>query len=283
MKIDTHQHFWKLERGDYRWLTSELEPLYRDFLPQDLAPLLRASDMQATIAVQAADSEAETEYLLSLADQHNWIIGVVGWVDLAAPTAVASINRLAQHPKLLGLRPMIQDIDDDTWMLDRALHAALAAMVAHKLSFDALVLPRHLGHLDDFLTQNPDLSVVIDHCAKPQIGAQNIEPWATQISAIAQHTNVFCKISGLVTEAAPQWQVDDLDPFVAHVVKAFGPNRLLFGSDWPVLNLASNYAQWRDIFEDMWHAHTPHLPTTTLDDNAFTAYPRLRPFKSSLA
>lgn len=277
MKIDTHQHFWQLSRGDYTWLTSDLEPLYRDFLPQDLEPLMQESGMSATIAVQAADSEAETEYLLSLADQHSWIIGVVGWVDLAAPTAVASIERLAQQPKLVGLRPMIQDIDDDTWMLQDVLRPALEAMRAANLTFDALVLPRHLGHLDSFLTRYPELAVVIDHCAKPQIRNNSFEPWATQISDLAHHNNLYCKLSGLLTEAAPNWQPGDIEPYLAHILQAFGPKRVLFGSDWPVLNLASDYGQWRELFETLWRAHTSELPTGALDDNALAAYGRLRP------
>jgi L-fuconolactonase len=249
MIIDTHQHFWKLDRGDYNWLTPDLELLYQDFLPTDLEPLLKASGIDATIAVQAADSETETEYLLSLADQYDWIIGVVGWVDLEAPTAVTSINRLAQHPKLVGIRPMIQDIEDDAWMLRDALAPAIDAMIAHNLTFDALVMPRHLAYLKLFLARYPKLKVVLNHCAKPEIRNNAFEPWALEITELVQAQNLFCKISGLVTEAADGWSPETLMPYIKHVVQAFGPERLLFGSDWPVLNLASNYAQWREVFE----------------------------------
>ncbi|MDE9449963.1 amidohydrolase family protein [Aliiroseovarius sp. Z3] len=249
MKIDTHQHFWKLDRGDYGWLTPDLAPLYRDFLPEDLEPLLKASGISATIVVQAADSEAESEYLLSLTDRFDWIIGVVGWVDLEAQTAVSSIERLAQHPRLVGLRPMIQDLADDAWMLRDALRPAITAMVAHNLTFDALVMPRHLGHLKTFLTRYPDLRVVIDHCAKPEIRNDAFEPWATQMTELADFPNVFCKLSGVVTEAREDWTPDDLKPYLAHVCRQFGCCRVLFGSDWPVVNLASSYEQWHEVFQ----------------------------------
>jgi L-fuconolactonase len=221
-----------------------LAPLYRNYLPQDLKPLLKASGIDGTIAVQAADTEAETEFLLLLADQHDWIVGVVGWVDLEAATAPASIERLAQHPRLVGLRPMIQDIEDDSWMLRDRLRPAITAMVARNLTFDALVMPRHLEHLGAFLDRYPDLRVVVDHCAKPEIAEGAFDVWARQLTQIAKHAGVFCKQSGLVTEAGPDWTPDDLRPYVDHVLKSFGPDRVLFGSDWPVVNLASDYSQW---------------------------------------
>ncbi len=250
MVIDTHQHFWKLDRGDYGWLTPELEKLYRDFLPGDLKPLLDTAGISGTIAVQAADTEAETEYLLSLADTHDWIRGVVGWVDLAAETAPASIARLAAHPKLLGLRPMIQDIPDDAWMLRDDLRPAIDAMIEHDLTFDALVMPRHLRHLKAFLVKYPDLRVVIDHCAKPEIRNGACEGWAQDMADIAGNTQVFCKLSGIVTEASVNWQPSDLEPYISHVLDVFPPDRLLFGSDWPVLNLASDYKTWHEIAVD---------------------------------
>ena len=241
MKIDTHQHFWKLARADYNWLTPDLVPLYRDYLPEDLEPLLRECGIDGTIAVQAADSEAESHYLLSLADRNDWISGVVGWVDLEGPNAATSIERLARHPKLVGLRPMIQDIEDDAWMLRDDLQSAVAAMVANNLTFDALVRPPHLVHLKKFLDRYPTLTVVIDHCAKPEFRNGAFEPWATEMGDIARSPNVLCKISGLVTEAGQGWQADDLEPYVQHIINAFGSERLMFGSDWPVVNLPSSY------------------------------------------
>lgn len=272
MLIDTHQHFWKLERGDYGWLTPDLAPLYRDFMPEDLKPLLDAAGVSGTIAVQAADTEAETEFLLSLADTHDWIRGVVGWVDLAAATAPASIARLAAHPRLVGLRPMIQDIPDDTWMLRPELAGGIAAMVRHDLTFDALVMPRHLPHLRAFLAAYPDLRVVVDHCAKPEIRNAGFTGWAETLQEIAADTRVFCKLSGLATEAATAWSEADLAPYIRHVIEVFPESRLLFGSDWPVLNLASDYQAWIDI------AARGHATAgrAAIPDNASAAYPRLR-------
>lgn len=271
MVIDTHQHFWKLDRGDYGWLTSELEPLYRDFMPHDLKPLLDAAGIGGTIAVQAADTEAETEFLLSLADEYDWIRGVVGWVDLEADTAADSIARLAGHQKLVGLRPMIQDIPDDQWMLRDTLGRGLAAMVEHNLTFDALVMPRHLKHLFVFLAKYPDLRVVVDHCAKPEIRNNKFDVWERDMGEIALTERVFCKISGLVTEAATDWSDADLKPFISHILEIFPENRLLFGSDWPVLNLASDYQSWKDIAA---RSHET-LGRNGIPDNSCGAYPRL--------
>lgn len=276
MRIDTHQHFWKLDRGDYGWLTPDLVPLYRDFLPDDLAPLLQDCGIDGTIAVQAADSEAETEFLLSLADQNDWILGVVGWVDLELPQAADSIARLARHPKLVGLRPMIQDIADDAWMLRDTLTPAINAMIAHDLTFDALVMPRHLDHLKTFLTRHPELTVVVDHCAKPEIRNSDFASWAADIADIARFPNVFCKVSGLVTEARENWVNGDLTPYVDHVQMHFGPDRFLFGSDWPVVNLASSYEQWHHL------ARSLLIDAESEDQNAAMtratchAYPRLQ-------
>ncbi|WP_109313495.1 amidohydrolase [Ruegeria sp. AU67] len=269
MTIDTHQHFWKLERGDYAWLTPALTKLYRDFQPDDLKPLMDAAGITGTIAVQAADTEAETEYLLSLADRHDWIGGVVGWVDLEAESAPASVAQLAQHPKLVGLRPMIQDIGDDAWMLRPALAPAIAEMVRNNLTFDALVMPRHLRHLLEFLRTYPDLCVVVDHCAKPEIRDKVIEGWAADMAEIATYPQVFCKISGLVTEAAENWGEEDLKPYVQYILGSFARDRLLFGSDWPVVNLASDYGAWKELAQSYLGGNIPN--------NAASAYPRLGP------
>ena len=176
MRIDSHQHFWDLSRGDYDWLTPDLFEIYRDFSPVDLEPLLASNKFDGTVVVQATDTEAETEYLLSLADRHDWIWGVVGWVDMENPAAPARIAEFAEHPKFVGIRPMIQGLEDDAWMLRPALAPAISALIEQNLCFDALVLPRHLGHLKMFLSRYPDLKVVIDHGAKPNIKADQFQP-----------------------------------------------------------------------------------------------------------
>jgi len=247
MIIDAHQHFWQLERGDYGWLTPDLAPLYRDFMPEDLAPLLQRHGVDATILVQAAPTPAETEFLLEIAKNTPFVLGVVGWTDFAAPSAASDIRRLAKHPKLVGLRPMIQDIADDDWMLRADLAPAFEAMIQHDLSFDALVLPRQLSQLRQLLSRYPDLRTVIDHGAKPDISGGQFEDWANDMAIISKESRAFCKLSGLLTEAGKDWTRTDLAPYAAHLFDQFGPDRLVWGSDWPVLNMAASYGTWSDL------------------------------------
>jgi len=244
MRIDAHHHLWSLARGDYGWLTPELVPIYRDFCLSDLAPHLSAADIQGTILVQAAPTEAETMFLLDIAENAEVIRGVVGWTDFDAANGVARIDALAARKLLVGLRPMVQDIDDDDWLLGPALAPLLAAMVRYSLVFDALVLPRHLPKLLRVIGRHPDLQFVLDHCGKPRLATAEIANWQRDIALLAQHPNVVCKLSGLMTEAALGWQIADLRQAVDHVVTCFGPQRMLWGSDWPVVNLAGGYEKW---------------------------------------
>lgn len=244
MILDAHQHFWKPSRGDYGWLTPELEALYRDFLPGDLKPLLDSCEVAQTILVQAAPTEAETDFLLELAEAHDFIAGVVGWIDFEAPEAAARVGEIAQHPKLVGLRPMIQDIPDPDWMLRVKHLPVFEAMANHRLVFDALVLPQHLPNLRTLRERVSNLVIVIDHAAKPPIRDDIPEAWFRDMTALATQPGVNCKLSGLITEAAPDWKPGDLTPVIQHLLATFGPDRLIWGSDWPVLRLAGSYAQW---------------------------------------
>ena len=249
MLLDAHCHFWDPARADYRWLMNgqaHLAPLRRVFAPADLAALNGGARV---VAVQAADSVAETEYLLGLAAQYPQIVGVVGWVDLASRDAGAQMARLARHPVLRGLRPMLQDIADSDWILTTARHEAIAEMVALGLRFDALVQPRHLAPLAKFAVRWPDLPMVIDHCAKPVMGADLAEDWCAGMTALAAQPQVMCKLSGLLTElsAGHPNSLDALRPVVDFVLGLFGPERVMWGSDWPVLTLAASYAAWEDM------------------------------------
>jgi len=245
MRVDSHQHFWKVARGDYGWLTPKDHPaICRDFGPKDLEPLLRDARIDRTVLVQAAPAIAETDYLLDLARRTPIVGGVVGWVDFLAEDAPASITRLAAGGNLVGLRPMIQDIADDRWMLSPKLAPAIAAMEEANLVFDALVKPRHLPVLADFLAQHPKLRVAIDHGAKPNIASGNLMSWRTGMREIARTSHAFCKLSGLVTEAGRSWSVASLQPCVDILLETFAPDRLMWGSDWPVLNEASDYLSW---------------------------------------
>jgi L-fuconolactonase len=246
MAIDSHQHFWRIDRGDYHWMTPDLVPLYRDYGPEDLRPFLGRHGIERTILVQAAATLDETKFMLDLADAAPFIAGVVGWAEFTAPDAPRTIARLAAHPRLVGLRPMVQDIPDDDWLVRPDLHAAFRALVAHRLVFDALVLPRHLSRLLVVADRHPDLSIVVDHGAKPSIGERRLDPWRADMAAAAARPNTVCKLSGLATEAAPDWTVQDLRPYVDHLLTVFGPRRLLWGSDWPVVNLAGGYDRWRE-------------------------------------
>lgn len=245
--IDTHQHFWRLSRGGYAWMPEDLPALYRDDEPEHLQPLLQNNAITGNIVVQADDNVAETEFLLGFAQTHLWIAGVVGWADLVSETAADVVQKLAASPKLVGIWPMIQDIADDQWMLQPTLKDGLAAVAKHNLTFDALVLQKHLRVLDTLLGRHPDLRVVVDHCAKPEFARGRFEDWAQNIEAIAAHPNTFCKLSGLLTEAPEGTGLEDLRPYLDHVVGAFGPDRVLFDSDWPVLNLVSDYDRWIEM------------------------------------
>lgn len=271
MKIDAHQHFWQLDRGDYGWLSPALQPLYRDFMPEDLAPWLEKTGIEGTVLVQAAPTIAETEFLLGLSEQFGFIRGVVGWADFASATAAADIRRLAARPKLVGLRPMIQDIEDPTWMLKAELTPAFEAMITHELTFDALTLPHHLGYLQQLLARHPELRVVIDHASKPAISRGEFSAWAGDMANLARDTAAYCKLSGLVTEAAEDWQVEDLQPYTDHLLATFGPGRLIWGSDWPVCQLRASYHQWFSATCQLLGHHTA-THDAIFGDNAVRAY-----------
>lgn len=244
MRIDAHQHFWLLANRSGAWPPPDLAEIHRDFLPTQLMPLLKQHGIDATVLVQSSPNHDDTSFMLDLAERHAFIRAVVGWVDLKAADAAERIGMLAAHPKLKGLRPMLQDIADDDWIADPALAPAIDAMRLHRLSLDALVLPRHLPSLLIFANRFPQVPIVIDHAAKPPIANGALQPWKDNIASLAALPQVHCKLSGLVTEAAAQWQAADLQPYVDHVLDRFGAHRVMWGSDWPVLNLAADYGRW---------------------------------------
>lgn len=243
-RIDSHQHLWQIARGDYGWLTPALAPLYRDFGPEDLAPLLSQHDIAATILVQAAPTEAETRFLLETAAATPFVAGVVGWADFEAPDAAERIAALAADRLLVGLRPMVQDIPDPNWLARPDLAPAFAALKTHGLVFDALVKPPQIPALLKLLDRETELPVVIDHGAKPDLTTADLSAWRDGIAALAARPNTACKLSGLVTEAAPGWTDETLQPAIAHLLACFRPQRLLWGSDWPVVTLRASYPQW---------------------------------------
>lgn len=247
--VDAHHHVWQLDRADYAWLTPDLA-IYRDYTLDDLRPLLGGID--ATILVQAAATEAETAFLLEVAANSDGLVqGVVGWTDLAAPTAAATIERLSQAPLLKGLRPMLQDIPDTSWIIHDSVQPALAAMARCGLRLDLLIQPRHLPLVPSLAARHPTLPLVIDHAAKPGIAHCQWQPWADALAQVARETHALCKLSGLATEAAPDWTPDTLRPYARHILDSFGPARVMWGSDWPVIDLAGGYQRWRKSTLDL--------------------------------
>lgn len=244
MRIDAHHHVWRLARGDYAWLTPAMAPIYRDFSLADLAPHLSAAAIEGTILVQAAPTEAETFFLLDIADSAEVVRGVVGWTDFDAVDGIPRIEALSERQLLVGLRPMVQDIADDDWLLGASLAPLLATMAGYDLVFDALVLPRHLPRLLRVVDRHGDLQFVLDHCAKPHLATGDIADWRRDIARLAEHPNIVCKLSGLVTEAARNWEIANLRPAVELVLHCFGPERILWGSDWPVVDLAGGFERW---------------------------------------
>ncbi|CAN7621951.1 amidohydrolase family protein [Mesorhizobium sp. LjNodule214] len=244
MRIDAHQHYWKIARGDYFWMGPHVAPIVRDVFPADLKPHLNAAGIDRTVVVQAAATVAETEFMLDLAETEPSIAAVVGWVDLGADDVEATLRRLAARPKFRGIRPMLQDIDDTFDILKPKHLAALRLLPKLNLRFDALAQPRHLPVVAALADHIPELAIVVDHAAKPFIAKGIIEPWASDMAALANRPSVLCKFSGLVTEAGPNWSIAGLKPYADHLIACFGPERLMFGSDWPVCELAATYEKW---------------------------------------
>lgn len=258
MQIDAHHHFWNPARGDYFWMPKGDRVLDRSYRPSDLAPLLAAEGIDATILVQAAASVAESEYMLGMADGCDFVAGVVGWVDFEQPADKAELKRLSGHPKFKGLRPMIQDIPDDDWMLREDIQWGFRAVADLGLTFDALGFPRHLANFLTILKRHPDMRVVIDHCMKPDIDKHTPESfahWADGMARIADETGAYCKFSALVTEANAGWSVEDLRPYADHIFRVFGAERVMWGSDWPVCQLRASYGDWRAAAQEL----TAHL------------------------
>jgi L-fuconolactonase len=248
--VDSHQHFWRLKRGDYAWLNPAMSALYRDFEPEHLEPLLESTGVRHTILVQAAATVDETRFLLSLAEQHPFIVGVVGWIDFDDSHALYALDELCSHPKFVGVRPMVQDIADPDWLLRPSLARAIRAVISHNLVFDALIRPQHLRTLLRFCDKYPMLKVVLDHGAKPDIATHTFQPWATELNQLARETSAVCKFSGLVTEAGSADRLA-IAPFAEHLMECFGSKRLMWGSDWPVCETVCSYNEWFDLSRNL--------------------------------
>lgn len=250
--VDSHHHLWRIARGDYGWLTADLGILYRDYEPEDLQPLLARHGVAQTIVVQAAESEAETRFLLSLAAGHGFIAGVVGWLDFESADFGERLAALRAMPKFVGLRPMLQGLADDAYILRPAVLGNLERMARAGVPLDILTFPRHLPHVAEAFRRVRGLRGVVDHLSKPAVARGELEPWRQRIAELAAIPEICCKVSGLVTEADhARWQPADLEPYLMHVVDVFGPARLMWGSDWPVCLLAASYERVLAVTRDI--------------------------------
>ena len=242
MRIDAHQHFWHYDPAYHVWMTEAMAALRRDYLPDELSPLLRATGFDGTIAVQARQLLQETEWLLALAERHPWVQGVVGWVDLCSAELPAQLERLAPHPKLVGVRHVVHDEPDDRFMLRPDFRRGIGRLREFGLTYDLLLFPRHLEVAVTLVDEFPEQPFVLDHLAKPAIRDGLLSPWKQDLERLAERPNVFCKLSGMVTEARwNEWKPGDFRPYLDVVVEEFGPERLMIGSDWPVCTLSADY------------------------------------------
>ncbi len=250
--VDSHQHFWRVGLFDYPWMSPDLGVLYRDYLPDDLSPVLAECGVARTVIVQASDSVAETRWMLGLADENPFVAGVVGWVDLASRDVGRQLDDLSAHPMFKGVRHLVESEPDDDWLVRPSVLRGLRELASRDLTFDLLVHTRHLDHVPVIADECPGLRMVVDHLAKPPIATGEIDEWSRRIERVAAIESIHCKLSGLVTEADHAgWSVDDLRPYVEHAVECFGPRRLLFGSDFPVCLLAATYERVLSSFETL--------------------------------
>jgi len=250
MKIDSHQHFWLYDPAEHVWMTNEMAALKRNFLPGNLEPILSRAGYDGTVAVQARQSTAETEWLLELAGRHGFIKGVVGWVDLRSPEVGGNLEKYARNPLLKGVRHVVHDEPDDRFMLEEFFLKGLGRLAAFDLTYDLLLFPHHLPVAVEAAEKFPAQRFVIDHIAKPDLKRTDLAAWARGMKKIAAFPNVWCKLSGMVTEARwGAWQHEDFVPALDIVFDCFGPDRLMIGSDWPVCTLSGSYRDVMRIVE----------------------------------
>ncbi|MFN3192764.1 MAG: amidohydrolase family protein [Aureliella sp.] len=273
MRIDTHQHFWKINDTDYPWIPDG-SVIRRDFLPDDLAPLLESCNLDASIAVQARQSAEETSWLLSLAEKHETICGVVGWVPLADKLGEPYLEQFADHPKLVGMRHVVQGEPDDNFILREDFNKGVARLKHYGLVYDILIFAKHLRPTIEFVDLHPEQPMVLDHIAKPTIIPGKFdEEWKQGMLELGKRSNVYCKLSGMATEVrADSWDASLLEPYFEVALEAFGANRLVYGSDWPVCLLMTEYQQWYKTVEQFLSKLSDHEQTAIWSENARQAY-----------
>ena len=274
MKIDAHHHFWHYNTQDYGWISDEMAVLRRDFLPADLKSELASAGIDRVVSVQARQCVEETEWLLKLAEENDFIAGVVGWLPIASPEFPALLEKFAAKRKLRAIRHVVQDEPDDRFILGEAFNRGIDRLINTHLVYDILIFERHLPYAIEFVKRHSEEQLfVLDHIAKPKIAAGEMQPWADNLRKLAAFPNVFCKLSGLVTEAdIHHWTPDQLRPYVETVIDAFGPGRVMFGSDWPVCTCATTYSAWRNLVGEFISHLSVNEKTQIMGGTALKAY-----------
>jgi L-fuconolactonase len=273
MRLDAHQHFWRYDPAEHGWMNKAMGAIKRDFLPGDLKPLLESAGFGGCIAVQARQSLEETRWLLELAEKNAFIAGVVGWVDLRSETLAAQLEEFRAHPKLVGVRHVVQDEPDDKFALRPAFRRGIAQLAAFGLAYDLLIFPRQLLAATKLVHEFPEQRFVLDHMAKPRIEAGEISTWKEDLRELAKAQNVCCKLSGMVTEASwTRWKPADLRPYLDVVFEAFGPERLMIGSDWPVCTLAADYGETMQVTIDYMQQFSTDIQEAVLGGNCARSY-----------
>lgn len=272
-RIDAHHHLWKYTAAEYGWLDGPMARLQRDFLPPDLTREMAAAGIDGAVVVQARQTVDETRWLLDLADSCETIRGVVGWAPIAGPDFPAMMEEFAERPKLKGLRHVIQGERDEHYILREDFNAGIRAIEGGGLVYDILIYERHLPQTIEFVDRHPKQAFVLDHMAKPLIAAGEVEPWAARMRELAQRENVWCKVSGLSTEANwTAWNAETMRPYLDVVVEAFGPRRLMAGSDWPVCLVASQYRQWFEMLRNYFAGFSTEEQNAVFGGTAIEVY-----------
>lgn len=271
--IDTHHHFWKYSPAEYGWISDEMKTIRRDFLPADLKKTLDEAGVSGAVSVQARTIVEESDWLLSMAEKHDFLRGVVGWVPLTEKDVEKHLERLAAHKKFKGVRHVIQGEPDDNYILRPDFNAGIKKLLKYKLRYDILILERQLKPSIKFVDQHPNQMFILDHVAKPKIKERILSPWREDMIALGKRPNVYCKISGMITEADhKKWTSADLAPYLDTALHAFGPKRLMFGSDWPVMLVAGQYKPWVELVKETIKRYSPAEQEQILSKNAITAY-----------
>lgn len=271
--IDTHHHFWKYSAAEYGWISDEMKTIRRDFLPADLKKTLDEAGVSGAVSVQARTTVEESDWLLGMAEKHDFLRGVVGWVPLTENDVEKHLERLAAHKKFKGVRHVIQGEPDDNYILRPDFNAGVKKLLKYKLRYDILIYERHLKPSIRFVDQHPNQMFILDHVAKPKIKERILSPWREDMIALGKRPNVYCKLSGMITEADwKKWSSADLAPYLDTALQAFGPKRLLFGSDWPVMLVAGQYKPWVELIKQTIKRYSVAEQEQILSRNAIAAY-----------